>query len=98
MVETTGFNEGFWLDRGMLPHTEKLRTLERFTRTDFETLGYELTIDDPGAYTAPFTGRLNMRWQRNEELFEYVCQEANYAHELMVGQQKSVDRSSPVVP
>ena len=98
VVETTGFNEGFWLDRGMLPHTERLRTVERFTRTNFETLKYELTIDDPGAYTAPFTGGLNMRWDRNTELFEYVCQEANYAHELMVGQQKSVDRSSPMVP
>ena len=98
VVDTIGFNEGFWLDRGQLPHTERLHTLERFTRTDFNTLRYELTIDDPGAYTAPFTGQMNLRWERETELFEFVCQQANYAHELMVGQQKSVDRSTPTVP
>ncbi len=98
VVDTVGFNEGFWLDRGQLPHTEKLHTLERFTRADANTLRYELTIDDPGAYTAPFSGQMNLRWERNTELFEFVCQQANYAHELMVGQQKSVDRSTLTVP
>ena len=98
VVETTGFNEGFWLDRGVLPHTEQLKTMERFTRTDMNTLRYELTIDDPGAYTRPFTGRMNLVAEGGTELFEYVCQEANYAHDLMVGQAKSVDRTSPIVP
>ena len=98
VVETTGFNEGFWLDRGVLPHTGQMRTLERFTRTDLQTMRYELTIDDPGAYTRPFSGRTNLIWEADTELFEFVCQEANYAHELMVGQAKSVDRTSPIVP
>jgi hypothetical protein len=98
VVDTVGFNEGFWLDRGQLPHTEKLHTVERFTRTDFNTLRYELTIDDPGAYTEPFGGQMNLRWERQTELFEYVCQQANYAHNLMVGQQKSVDRTTLTVP
>jgi hypothetical protein len=98
VVETTGFNEAFWLDRGVLPHTDQLRTVERFTRTDLHTMRYELTIDDPGAYTRPFTGRLNLVWEADTELFEFICQEANYAHELMVGQAKSVDRTSPIVP
>ena len=98
VVETTGFNEGFWIDRGALPHTEQLKTLERFTRLDMRTIAYELTIDDPGAYTKPFTGRLNLIWEPGTELFEFVCQEANYAHELMVGQAKSVDRTSVIVP
>jgi hypothetical protein len=98
VVDSVGFNEGFWFDRSGLPHTEKLRTLERFTRVDLDTLRYELTIDDPGAYTAPFTGRVNLIREGETELFEYVCQQANYAHELMVGQAKSVDRRSPIVP
>ena len=98
VVESTGFNEGFWLDRGVLPHTGQMRTLERFTRTDLQTMRYELTIDDPGAYTRPFSGRTNLIWEADTELFEFVCQEANYAHELMVGQAKSVDRTSPIVP
>ena len=97
-VETTGFNEGFWIDRRGLPTTEKLRTLEKFTRTDSLTVAYELTIDDPGAYTAPWTSKLNLRWEDGTELFEYVCQQANYAPELMVGGEKSVDRTSSIVP
>ena len=98
VVDTVGFNESFWFDRSGLPHTEQLRTLERFTRIDMETLRYELTIDDPGAYTAPFTGKIDLRREEDTELFEYVCQQANYAHDLMVGQAKSVDRTSPIVP
>ena len=98
VVDTVGFNEGFWWDRSGLPHTEKLRTVERFTRVSLDTLRYELTIDDPGAYTAPFTGSVNLVREEDTELFEFVCQQANYAHELMVGQATSVDRSSLIVP
>jgi hypothetical protein len=98
VIDSTGFNEGFWIDRDGLPHTEQLRTVERLTRTDHNAMRYELTVHDPGAYTAPWTGTLNLRWEAGTELFEYVCQEANYAHDLMVGQYKSIDRTSPVIP
>jgi hypothetical protein len=98
VVETVGFNEGFWMDRGQLPHTEQLRLLEKFTRTSAGTMRYELTIDDPGAYTAPFTGVSTLRWENGTELFEYICQQANEASTLMVGDGTSVDRSSPIVP
>jgi hypothetical protein len=98
VIDTVGFNEGFWLDRGGLPNTEQLRTVERLTRTSLTTLRYELTVDDPGAYTRPWNGQLNLIWDDDTELFEYVCQEQNYAHELMVGQATKVDRSSPIIP
>jgi hypothetical protein len=39
------------MDREGRPHTNQLHTLEKFTRTNFDTLRYELTVDDPGAYT-----------------------------------------------
>jgi hypothetical protein len=97
-IDTVGFNEGFWLDRGGLPSTGQLHTMERLTRTNLTTLHYELTVDDPGAYSRPWKGELNLQWEDNTELFEYVCQEQNYAHELMVGQGTKVDRSSPIVP
>jgi len=99
VVDTTGFNESFWLDRRGLPHTTKLHTIERFMRIDAETIVYSITVDDPGAYTAPFTGGFNLGWDDGIELFEYVCQQSNYAPELMVGEERSsVDRSSPIVP
>jgi len=98
VVDTVGFNERFWFDRSGLPHTTQLHTLDRFTRVDLDTVRYELTIDDPGAYTAPFTGRLVLLSESGTELFEYVCQQSNFADELMVGEAASVDRRSPIVP
>jgi hypothetical protein len=99
VVDTVGYNEQFWMDRRGMPHTTQLHTIERFTRTNSNTIEYRVTIDDPGAYTKTFNGGFNLRWNPGEELFEYVCQQANYAAELMVGgSAESVDRSSPIVP
>jgi hypothetical protein len=98
VVDTVGFNEGFWIDRGQLPHTEKLHLIERYTRTALDSMRYELTVDDPGAYTAPFTATSNLRWENGTELFEYICQQGNEADTLMVGGGTSADRTSAIVP
>jgi hypothetical protein len=98
VVDTIGFNESFWIDRRGTPHTDRLRTVERFTRTDSRTIRYELTVDDPGAYTKTWQSGFNFSWEANTELFEYVCQQGNYADSLMLGAQKSVDRTSTIVP
>ena len=98
IVDTIGFNEKFWIDRQGLPHTDKLHMIEKFTRTDMNTTRYEVIIDDPGAYTATWTAGFFLRWTPNEEMFEYVCQDNNYAPELMVGAQESIDRRSQIVP
>jgi hypothetical protein len=98
VVETTGFNEGFWMDRAGSPHTEKLKFTEKFTRTDMDTMKYDVTVDDPGAYTAPWSNSFQMRWNGGQELFEYVCQDNNFAPVLLVGQQESVDRTSVIIP
>jgi hypothetical protein len=97
-VDTVGYNEGFWMDRRGMPTTDKLHTLEKFTRTNETSLKYEVTVDDPGAYTKPWNNSLTLRWQNGTELFEYVCQQMNYAVNLMVGTAKSVDRTSAIVP
>jgi hypothetical protein len=99
IIDTIGFNEDFWFGRRGLPHTEDLHTIEHFTRIDERTINYEIVIDDPNVYTAPFTGGFTLRWNEGTELFEYVCQQANYASELMVGSERdSVNRSSEIVP
>ncbi len=99
VIDSVGFNEDFWLDRRGLPHTTQMHTVERFTRINETAIDYKITVDDPGAYTASWEGGFNLRWNPGQELFEYQCQQANYAHELMVGQESSsVDRSSPIVP
>lgn len=77
VVDTVGFNEQNWIDAEGLMHTDQYHQIERFTRTDFDTLRYDVTIDDPGAYTAPWTAGFLLRWEAGAEIFEYVCQENN---------------------
>ncbi len=77
VVDSVGFNEKFWLTREGIPFTDKLHLIERFTRTDYNTLKYEATIDDPGAYTKTWTGGWLITCQSEEELYEYVCQDNN---------------------
>ena len=85
VVDTVGFNEKFWLTREGIPHTGYLHLTERFTRTDYDTLKYEATIDDPGAYTKPWTGGWLIQWQPDMELYEYVCQDNNRDPKHMYG-------------
>jgi hypothetical protein len=75
VVETSGFNEKFWFSNGGLPHTEQLRLTERFTRTDYDTLKYDVTINDPGAYTRPWSSNWTLRWVNGQEMPIYFCQE-----------------------
>jgi hypothetical protein len=88
VVDTVGFNERFWLTREGIPHTELLRLTERFTRLDFDTLKYEATIDDPGAYTKPWSGGWLIYWTPGEEMYEYMCQENNRDVKHMYGGER----------
>ena len=74
VVNTTGFNEDFWFTNGGLPHTSFLNMEERFTRSDFDTLQYEVTINDPGAYTRAWTANWSLQWVGGEELPVHFCQ------------------------
>ena len=98
VVDTIGFNEAAWIERWGMPHTSQLHTLERITRVDFGTLEYRITIDDPGAYTAPWTTGYTKGWNAQTEPFEYICQENNYAPRLMIGVEGGASRSSVIVP
>ena len=75
VVDVVGFNDGSWIDMAGDPHTEQLHLVERYTRKDLYTLRYEATIDDPGAYTEPWTIGFDIVWDKNGEIQEYICQE-----------------------
>jgi hypothetical protein len=75
VVDTTAFNEKFWFSNGGLPHTEQLHLIERFTRTDMDTLKYDVTIDDPGAYTRPWSAGWTLQWVAGEDLPVSYCQD-----------------------
>jgi hypothetical protein len=59
---------------------------------------YELTVEDPNVYTEPWTGTMGLNFRGNRELFEYICQDNNFANELMIGLETEVDRSSTIIP
>ncbi len=75
VVNTRQFNEEFWFDNGGLPHTEQLQLTERFTRVDMATMRYEVTIDDPGAYTRPWKSTWTLSWVPGEETPYFLCQD-----------------------
>jgi hypothetical protein len=85
VVESVGFADSFWMNRLGLPHTDQLRTTERISRPSFDTLVYEVTIDDPGAYTAPWSGGFYLSWRKGNEPFDYLCQDNNLDPERLVG-------------
>ena len=74
VVDTRGFNEDFWFTQGGLPHTNRLRLVERFSRSDLDTLSYEVTIEDSGAYTRAWTASWTLQWVGGAELPVHFCQ------------------------
>ena len=77
IVENKGFNENSWLDYFGHPHTDLMEVTERWTRPSKQTLHYEATVNDPGAYTRPFTMAWDVPFNVTGELPEYICQENN---------------------
>lgn len=77
VVETTGFNDNVWLDNHGHPGTEALRVTERFKRKDFGHMDIEITIDDPKAYTKPWTVTQPLLLLPDTELLEDICVENN---------------------
>ena len=79
VVETTGLRDGGWLDVDGSPQTDAAKITERFRRLNYGTMKIDVTIDDPKAYTAPFTVRVNQKLMVDErvdaELIEFICAE-----------------------
>jgi hypothetical protein len=75
VVDTIGFNGKVWLDQLGKPSTEALHVIERFHRKDFGHMDIGITIDDPKAYTKPWTVTVGARLLPTSELLEFICLE-----------------------
>jgi hypothetical protein len=62
-----------------IPQTEAMKVTERFTRVDANTINYTVTVEDPKVYTKPWTVALPLNRDDTYQMFEYSCQEGNYA-------------------
>lgn len=85
VIDSVGFNDKFWFDFAGHPHTEKLHVIERYRRADAGKLEYEVVIDDPGAYTKPFTMYGHSSLMVDADLLEYICNENNKDLSHLVG-------------
>jgi hypothetical protein len=82
VVETTGFRDDVWLDVEGSPLTNSGKMTERWRRVKFGLMQIDITIEDPKAYTKPFTVRVNHQLMPDTELMEFVCEERDAVHYL----------------
>jgi hypothetical protein len=75
VVQTSGFRDDGWLDVEGSPLTESGKMTERFRRVNYGNMEIEITVDDPKAYTKPWTVKVHHRIMLDTELIEFVCQE-----------------------
>ena len=78
-----------------IPQTDAMHITERFTRVDADTINYTVTIDDPKVYTRPWTVALPLNRDNTYEMFEYSCNEGNYAmrNSLSFGRKRDRDEA-----
>jgi hypothetical protein len=77
VVDVTGFNDKTWLAGVGTIHSEKLRVTERYRRDTFDTIIYDVTMEDPEVFTKPWHQQETFRLRPNERLREYECIENN---------------------
>ena len=84
-VQTNGFRDGLWADYNGSPITEAAKITERFRRVSFGTLEIEVTVNDPRAYSKPWTVTVTHGLVLDSDLLEYVCLEGEKDAVHMVG-------------
>jgi hypothetical protein len=80
IVETTGFRDDVWLDVEGSPLTGTGKMTERWRRPKFGLMQIDITVEDPKAYTKPFTVRVNHQLMPDNSLMEFVCEERDAKH------------------
>jgi len=96
VVETTNFLGdrlaiGLNGDFGGPPYSDEMKLVERFTRTAANTIDYQMTVNDPKTYTAPFTIAFPITHEPGYQLFEYACHEGNMAMRNMLSAARATE-------
>jgi hypothetical protein len=88
VVDTTNFTD----KTNYRGSDRNLHLVERFTRTSPDTILYRFTVDDPTAFTKPWTGEIAMI-ESEGPLYEYACHEGNYAMTNMLGAARAAEKA-----
>lgn len=96
VLDVTGFNDKTWLGSVGSVHSDKLHVTERFTRVDYDTIVYEVKMEDPVMFTKPYNQRATIRLRANDRVREYECGENNEDivrfEEMLKAQGKSLSK------
>src|SRR5262245_15601745 len=100
VVDTTNYNDKGWIGTSAatgrikgIPQTEGLHVVERFTRVDRDTINYEVTIEDPNVFNAPWKVAMPLTRDPEYQIFEYACQEGNHAVQNVLSGGRAADRT-----
>ncbi|MBV8844268.1 MAG: hypothetical protein JO307_15790 [Bryobacterales bacterium] len=77
VVDVTGFNDKTWLGPVGSFHSEALHVVERYTRVDYNTIRYDVTMEDPEVFTKPWNTHSTIMLREGTRLREYECAENN---------------------
>jgi hypothetical protein len=88
VVDSTNYRRGAFMNVS----TEQLHVVERFKRTGPDTLQWELTVDDPGAWTKPWTAMIPVR-STKKAIYEYACHEGNYGLQDILAGARNEDKA-----
>jgi hypothetical protein len=90
VVDVADFNDLTWFDATGSLHSDKLHVVERYTRTDPETITYEATIEDPQVLTKPFkiSLPLKLHTEKNAQIMEFECYAVKEGPTFTVGDKK----------
>src|SRR5207237_6279617 len=75
VVQSIGYKDGTWLDVSGTPLTNAAKVTERIRRPSFGKLEIDITVDDPKAYTKPWSIRVNQSFAADTDMMEFVCVE-----------------------
>ena len=95
VVDTAGFNDRGWLDIEGHPHSEALHITERFRRRDFGHMDLVMTIEDPKAFTKPFSIQIPKTLEPDTDLLESVCENDTSVPHMLGG--TSVAKLAPEI-
>jgi len=88
IADVTSFSDSTWLDDAGDYHSDALHVVERYTRTNQDTLMYEATIEDPKVFTRPWKIRMPLRLQKGIQILEDECEEGESGHRHHVPRPK----------
>lgn len=95
VIDTVGLNEKTWVDRGGLPHSDQLHVIERIRRPTHDALEIKITIDDPKAYTATWSGYRNYKLEPNWNIKEFICADNGDYNDEFINKSGAYSSTTP---